>query len=165
MDGDDDRIVPGKGRPMQVRKARKDGWTTKKRGIFLDHFAATSNVVRSAAAAGMTDHSAFALCRRDPEFAEQWLAALRTANVRLTAMLHERSEGPRQAPPEGGTPVPDPSTMDTELALKLLRHHEQRLAGVPRRGGPRPRRATEAETNAAVLKLLSALNKRRGGRG
>jgi hypothetical protein len=48
----EDEIVAGGGRrPLLRRRARKDGWTEKKKTIFLEHFAATANATASAAEA------------------------------------------------------------------------------------------------------------------
>lgn len=141
----------------RTRRTRKDGWTARKKAIFLDHLAANSSVVRSAEAAGMDDHSAYTLRRKDPEFAEAWNAALAAGYARLEAMLIERAAG--------GPVDPDASQMDRDLALQLLRHHRGPLEGRPRGGGAKPRMASIEETDAAILKKLKVLNKRLGGAG
>jgi molybdenum-dependent DNA-binding transcriptional regulator ModE len=148
-----------KGRP-QVRPVRKDGWTAAKRGAFLDHIAATCNVTAAAQLVGMGSSSAHKLRRVDPEFSEQWRAALDAGFDRLQAMLIERAMGPMKVE-IGETPMPDVAAMDTELAMRLIEHHRRTIAGIPkRRGGPVPTRATEEETNAALLKRLKILHKR-----
>jgi hypothetical protein len=148
-----------KGR-AQLRPVRHDGWTVRKRAVFLDHVAATGNVSASASFVGLGESGAYKLRRRDPDFAQQWRVALSAGFDRLQAMLIERAMGPLTVK-IGDTPMPDVSTMDTELAMRLVEHHRRTIAGVPkRRGGPVPTRATEEETNAALLKRLKILHKR-----
>ena len=148
-----------KGR-AQLRPVRQDGWTVRKRAVFLDHVAATGNVSASARFVGLGESGAYKLRRRDPDFAEQWRVALSAGFDRLQAMLIERAMGPLTVQ-IGDTPMPDVSTMDTELAMRLVEHHRRTIAGAPqRRGGPVPTRATEEETNAALLKRLKILHKR-----
>lgn len=155
-------------RELQVRRGRKDGWTKATRAAFLDHLAATANVRFSCDAVGRHPAGLFSLRRRDPEFAEQWDAALDTAKARLRAMLIERSmgggaaaeasdDGDEESKADGPLP-PDPSTMDTALALTVLRLHE--LPADKKKGGAHLRRATREETDAAILRKLKALRKR-----
>jgi hypothetical protein len=148
-----------KGR-AQLRPVRQDGWTVRKRAVFLDHVAATGNVSASARIVGLGESGAYKLRRRDRDFAEQWRVALEAGFDRLQAMLIERAMGPLTVQ-IGDTPMPDVSTMDTELAMRLIEHHRRTIAGTPkRRGGPVPSRATEDETNAELLKRLKILHKR-----
>ncbi len=148
-----------KGR-AQLRPVRHDGWIVRKRAVFLDHVAATGNVSASARFVGFGEGGAYKLRRREPDFAQQWRVALSAGFDRLQAMLIERAMGPLTVQ-IGDTPMPDVSTMDTELAMRLVEHHRRTIAGAPkRRGGPAPSRATEEETNAALLKRLKILHKR-----
>ena len=144
----------------QVRPVRKDGWTATKRGAFLDHVAATCNVTDAARLVGMGESGAYRIRRIDPAFSELWKQAIDAGYDRLRAMLVARAMGPMKIE-IGETPAPDISAMDTDLALRLVEHHGRTVAGIPRkRGGPVPTRATEEETNAALLKRLKILHKR-----
>ena len=150
----------------QVRTRRRDGWTRRKREIFLDHFRATSNVRASAQAAGMTEGSAHKLRARDPAFAEQWNAALREADVRLTGKLIVLAEtGGKPVPErEDGEPAEAPlEDFDKDLALKLLALNRRSQAG-KRRGGPAPKSASPEELLEAGVKLLGILKRRRARR-
>ena len=154
------------GRELQVRRKRKDGWTKGKRASFLDHLAATANVEASCRAVRMNSSGVFKLRRRNPDFAEQWDAALDTAKARLRGMLIERSMGVPAAAAEHeeealptAPPPPDPRTMDTALALTMLKLHH--LPADQKGPGPEIlRRATREETDAAILRKLKALRKR-----
>ncbi|HEX8366526.1 MAG TPA: hypothetical protein VF603_14690 [Allosphingosinicella sp.] len=166
----DRSILAGKNKRPQVRARRNAGWTKKARRIFLDHLAATCNVTASAAAAGLHWSGAYALRRRDPEFAEQWRAALETGYARLEAMLMQRAarDGDDDDWDDGGDPdlpPPDPAGMDTELALQLLRMHRAPLSGSQRRLASKPRSASKKELVAALLKQLRVLRRRLEGEG
>jgi hypothetical protein len=172
----------GNRRKVQVRKIREDGWTAGKRRIFLDHLAATSNVRSSVAAAGMGQHSAYALRRRDPDFAEQWQAAVATGYAAIEAMLMERAirggggggdddgdgdGGPRPGDddPQPDDPLPpDIGAMDTGLALELLRRRDNPGPGRARVGAPPLRSATSQELVEALTKRISALQRHKRGR-
>lgn len=151
----------GKKGKAQVRSVRQDGWTAAKRAVFLDHVAATCNISASADAVGLWPSSAYSLRRRDPDFAAQWHIALETGFDRLQAMLIERAMGPMTIA-IGDTPVPDITTMDTDLALRLIEFNRKQVSGGPkRRGGPAPGpAASEDVACAAILKKLDILRKR-----
>jgi hypothetical protein len=160
----------GKGRKVQVRKAREDGWTEGKRRIFLDHLAATCNVRASVAAAGMREHSAYALRRRDAAFAEQWQAAIATGYAAIEAMLMARALGNDDDPPGDGPPEPDDPPppdmggMDTSLALELLRRRDNPGPARGRSGAPL-RSATSKELVEALTQRIVALQRRKRVRG
>lgn len=154
------------GRALQLRAERKDGWTRAKRNAFLDHLAATANVERSCAAVGRDPSGVFKLRRRDPDFAEQWDRALDTSRARLHGMLIERSMGgpaagaQEEAPPEDDPPPPDPRSMDSRLAITVLKLHLETPSEKRWGGGARPRRATRESTDEAIVRKLRALRKR-----
>ncbi len=151
---------------LQIVAACQKRWTDKTRLKFLDHLAATCNVKASAAAAERSPESAFKLRRRNPEFAEAWSAALATGYVRLEEMLINRAAAGGLTLPTGPEEEAEPvdiSGVDTELALRLLAYHREGLKGVKRGGGPKPGKASEAETNGAILKKLKAMRIRFDG--
>ncbi|HKR24067.1 MAG TPA: hypothetical protein VJS15_02320 [Allosphingosinicella sp.] len=165
QDGGEDRYVARGKNGRQVRKRRRDGWTRRARQGFLDHFRATCNAAASARAAGRTEGSAHKLRARDPDFAAEWDAALVDADARLTGKLilfAETRGKPQPETDEAGEPAVAPiADFDPELALKLLRHHRSSLAGRPRRGGPKPKRASNEELIGAVVTLLGLIKRRR----
>lgn len=142
-------------------KQRNNSWTVKQRAVFLDHLAATCNVRASAQAAGVLPGTGYRMYRRDPEFSQAWDAALATGYTALETMLVARAMGTLEIP-QGETPVPAVETIDTELALRVLGHHKRAAKNMLNTGTPRLRQSTEDETNAAILKKLRALAKRRG---
>lgn len=159
MAGDgEEREIGLSGTRLMVRKVRKDGWTKKKRGIFLDTLAACCNVRTAVKTAGVNITSAYSLRRREPEFAEHWDAALAAGHATLMSMLLERAmRGETEPAPEGDVAPPDPATMDTTLALQLLKFHHPAAV---KKGGRRVEVTTAEETNAAIIARLHVLRKR-----
>jgi hypothetical protein len=164
-DGDEEVRRGTNGRP-QRRATKPGGWTKRRCAVFLDHLAATCNVTASAAAAGLHWSGAYALRRRDPEFAEQWQAALAAGYDALETMLVARAANVRPAreghsrDPDEAAQAPDPESIDTGLALHLLALHKAPLKGRANAGGPRPRRASKEDLIAAIMKQLTVLGRR-----
>ena len=158
----EERAVRGPNGKLQVKRVRESCWTARKRGIFLDHLAATGNVTASAAAAGMHKRNAFALRQRDAQFAAEWDAALDTCEARLEAKLIVYSETRGETKSDAkGDEDDELAGFDPKLAMQtlaLLRARSVRRQR--RRGGPLPKTATREETEAAVLKLLKKLKRR-----
>jgi len=154
----DERITGGNKRKIQARAAPRQAFTEAKRQIFLDHLASCANVTRAAAAAGVGVSTVYDARRRDPVFAEQWADAMEAGYATLEALLLERAAlGARYGP--GETVVPGPETIDTWLALDLLRLSKQ--AKAPRKAPGAPaRRASEKELNEAICAKLDVLERR-----
>jgi hypothetical protein len=144
---------------VQVRKPYMGKFSVKRRADFLDHLAATCNVKVAAENSGVSPSAAYQWRRRDAVFAEQWQDALETGYACLETMLLARARGMTELP-VGEVPAPDPAKMDTELAIRLLGHHRRGVSGEKRAGGKLLSRASEDETNAAIIKQLRALRLR-----
>jgi hypothetical protein len=116
-------------------------------------------VTASAEAAGVGVSTAYDTRRREPGFAQQWDEAIGMGYATLEALLIERAaRGATYIP--GDTRVPGPETIDTWLALDLLRL--SRMAKAPRKGaGAPPRRESEKATTEAILARLDILRRRR----
>jgi hypothetical protein len=160
--GDRELVVRRGPAGKQIKRARKDGWTARKREIFPDHLRATCNVTASAREAGMGLRSVFRLRNRDAAFADQWDATLRDYEARLAGQLivYAETQGKALADAPPGSDASDIDGFDPELALRMLSYHRERLAGRRRRGGAPKRVATPEETDAEILRLLKALGKR-----
>jgi len=136
------------------RGARR--WTGAMRETFLETLSQTCNVRQSAVAAGVTPWRAYELRLRDAGFAQEWGAALAAGYARVEERLVRDAAG------EGGPDAPPMDKYDREQALNLLKFHHGAV-GRPHAGGTPPRAATEAETDAAILKKLAALKRRMKG--
>lgn len=180
-------VTGGSHRVLQVRAVQANGWTKAKRATFLAALAMTCNVTSSAAAAGMKRRGASALKQRDPLFAAQWAAALASGYERLeegllavaiaglnaATALNERTGAVESddAAEDGIDPGCEPATgvvplasmQAVQVALALLARRSADAWGGPAGGGRarRPhRRATQAETDAAIAKKLDSLARR-----
>ena len=155
----DVRITGGDGRRVQVRKAPRGSFGAAARQVFLDHLAGCCNVTASAKAAGVGVSTVYDARRREPDFAEQWADAMEAGYATLEALLLERAAvGGAWAP--GDTPLPGPETIDTWLALDLLRL--SRMAKAPRKsGGAPPRRASEKQVAESICAKLEVLARRK----
>lgn len=149
----------------KVAKERAGSWTAAARAVFLEHLAATCHVTNACRAAGRNVKGLYALRRRDPIFAAQWQAALEMGWDRLEAALLEHAIAPLDAaePIDADTPR---AAFDPTLAMKLLALHrtrDGRGGRAAKTGGAPPGRATEAETDAAILAALARIDARQGG--
>src|SRR3546814_5566071 len=75
----------------RAAKRRHDGWTERRRDIFLKTLSERANVSAAARAAGMSTTGAYKLRRADPEFAQNWETALDSAMAELEAVAYERA--------------------------------------------------------------------------
>jgi len=142
-------------------KARKwVRWTRQMREAFLDHLAATCNVQESAAFIGVDPVSVYALRRKEPAFSDAWGKALALGYE----MLETQLVGHALAGDEGDTLTNGAEAamgpISVNLAMRLLTLHRD-ASGKPRRGGARPHRATQEETDRAILAKLAQIEKRR----
>jgi hypothetical protein len=127
---DGDNVTGGNRRRVQVRKAPRVRFGAARRQVFLDHLAACCNVKRAAAAAGVGVSTVYGTRRRDPVFAQQWAEAIEIGYATLEAMMIERAAAGGHYVP-GDTPVPGAETIDSGLALELLKLHRGLLGRRP----------------------------------
>jgi hypothetical protein len=131
--------------------------------VFLDHLAATCNVMLSAKACGFSPQAVYRRRRIDPAFMARWDAALGQGYAHLEALMVQRAievfEG--FAPdPEAPARIPEVSVQD---ALILLGHHRRKMEGGPRsrREWARPRSLDEVRDS--ILRKLEAIAPTAGG--
>ncbi len=163
-------VISGGGqRLVQRRATRRDGWTKARRATFLDGLAATCNVARSAASAGMNRRGAYDLRRRDPGFAALWDEAIQLGYARLETELLEHALGETGdgepaggivlgENPDGARAEPAPARFDPDMAVKILKMRH----AVRRKGGTPGRVATIEEVDAVLFKRIAAIARRLG---
>jgi hypothetical protein len=134
-------------------------WTAEKRAVFFQTLAFTSNVRQSAKAAGVDPQRAYDLRLVDADFAEKWHAARATGYLQVEERLILEARGEPTGEESGDGTRRPMSQSDRELALNLLKFHHGAV-GRPHAGGTPPRRTSEAETDAAILKHLAAVKRR-----
>lgn len=159
-------IEANRGRPVQVKKAKKNGFTKPRRKAFLTTLAATCNVSRAIAASGKAGTSVYRARRRDPEFAAQWQAALEVGYARLEAALVRRA----LEVVDGFAVIEDEETvgkMTVAQAIDVMdRHRKSVAAGAAKTVRTTARQAATAEdTDRAILKRIAILKRQREGTG
>jgi hypothetical protein len=126
--------------------------------VFFAHLGRTCNVRKSAKAAGIDPQRVYDRRLVDAPFAERWNGARATGYLRVEERLMRDSLG--EIDEEAGE---RPMTQDErELAMNLLKFHHGAV-GRPHAGGTPLKRATEEETDAAILAKLAALKRRMEG--
>lgn len=153
-------IAKTNGGAMQVRAARHDGWTARRRAAFLQALAASCNVSRAAAAVDMSASGARQLRARDGEFSRLWEEALENGYHRLEDELLARALGQVH---DADNPVGDDTEarekaeagpFDPALAMQVLKMRDGAGRGRARKAPPR---ATQAEVDAELMKRLDEI--------
>ena len=149
----------------QIQEERAQGWTDEKRERFLEHLAATCNVVASCREVGMSEPGLYKLKMRDAEFRAAFEAAVAEGYSRLELMMLERAmHGTRKPVLHGGKVVAEITEYSDRVALALLAAHRETALR-----GRAVQRQPEAEDPEAIRARLSALfsdmNRRMGGEG
>ena len=146
------------GRPVQLARVKRGGWTKARRKRFLDVLATTCNVTTATAAAGMKGKSAYDLRKRDPAFAALWQEALAQGYETLEqAVLRGVLEGVNAIEIEGEAALAEDGGPDAARRQTMTAS-----PGTPRRVRriPRAGRYGAVAIRAVAAELLS----RRGGR-
>ena len=144
------------------RRAAPTMWTAKKRAAFFDHLSITGNITEAAAAAGVRPQSVHNLRLRDTAFADAWAVAIEAgyATIEMRLIGHVLAGLSQNDPLE---PVGGAAAIDVVQAMRLLRERDTRRSGARSRSAAAPRRATMAETDAAILAKLAAIAARKNG--
>lgn len=159
----DERVTGGKNRTLQLRKARKDGFSAAKRQVYLDTLAMCCTVSAAARAAGVSVTTIRYHRHRDEGFAAAEAAALEEGYFALeAASVAHAARGGGYAPGGAADPdTPGAEALEPETALRLL---AMKRRGIGRRtgdGGQRARRVSERELNESILAKLELLKRRR----
>lgn len=159
------RVQRTRGRKPQLQPQRKDGWTAKKRELFLSELAATANVRGSARAAGMSDQGLYSLRQRDPAFRAAWDAALREGFARLEMMLLERAmNGVAKPVFHGGQAVGEVTEYSDRLAMGLLAHHRGAVIAMAAAEAAEAGKSDDGEAaRARLIARFAEINMRLGG--
>lgn len=156
--GEGRRLAPGKNRDVQVvRVGARKLFDRPRKQVFLEWFAATSNVKLSAGQAGVAYQTVFKHRMKDPDFADAWDRALRQGYARLEAdLLAETSRARIEV--VGDLEVPETQGFDPVLAMQLLKEHRRTIEaptpfGAARKPG-RPQGMSREEVRTALIKRL-----------
>lgn len=119
------------------------------RSRFIENLAISSNVTRSAEQAGISLSRAYRVRRTDPDFAQQWQAALADGYLHLELEVVRRLR-------EGDIKAGDGQKFDFANAIRLLAAH--RDAAVV--GQARERDVSAAEVRASIDRKIEEIRHR-----
>ena len=166
------RLAPNRNRPLQVvRQGGRKLFGTKRKELFLQWFGATGNLGFAAEQAGVTRQTVSKHRLNDPAFAAGYRDAVMLCVPDLQARLHAYTLGQPKLDAAGGLAPPDEGAFDPQLAIQILRELQRYHAMMGASGGggglggegasgralkrgQRPRTATNAEVEAALVKRL-----------
>lgn len=141
-------------------------WTAERRTVFLAELAATSNVTKSAAAAGMSDAQVYAERRRNAGFRDAWTEALSEGYARLEFMMLERANDALSVTGKVTDEQLATSKMheySNKLAMSLLTAHRALVREA--RSGAAPARHTPNRAAGSKARLIAKLDEMRARSG
>lgn len=150
----------GRGRRVQIARARVRQWCPRTEARFLTTLAATCNVKAACAEVGMWPPSAYNHRNQWPAFARRWDAAIETGYVRIEAALVAHA-GNIFSDDEIACDAPMPP-MTVDQALHLLHMHKHAVKGIGWRPGRRGRDPTMEEVHKSVMRKIEAIERGEG---
>jgi len=102
--------------PLGKRQYRRDGWTPERKVRFLKSLADKDDVRRACRIAGMSRQAAYKLRKRDPLFAQAWIAGLRLGRAARAKAIEA---GLSRQPPKTLSVLSDVSTSLTGAARNV----------------------------------------------
>ncbi|MEO7177255.1 MAG: hypothetical protein ABIW83_00275 [Allosphingosinicella sp.] len=160
---DEDPILTGRNGKVQRRRApRRKLFGRQAKAAFLESFACTANAQASADAIGFSVGAVFTHRRTDPEFRDQYWAALEQALGKLVALRiqHEieRAEGRLEPGIEARMDGPPDARQIADMVklMAALRDLTRNLGGGERPKGAAPGHAGLDEVCSALAKRLKA---------
>lgn len=113
--------------PRQDAETGASAFDVRARKLFLEHLALTSNVAASARKAGVSSSRAYALKRKNADFARDWQAALSEGFARLESEL--LAEALRTISGKVSDATLKSRAQKHRLALALLAMHRSSVRG------------------------------------
>jgi len=156
-------IAPNNQRALQKRRVRAVRFGAARKKIVLDHFAGTADAFAAAEAAGVGVSTVYEHRARDPQFAEDWEAALRQSYVLLEAeAVRQRLEA--QARLRASPEPTGEMAKEFERVMQLLARMDRRDGRIGTRSvrHGRQKRWTFEEAMTALDKKLRSLGLRHG---
>lgn len=153
------QLHAGRHGPQRVR-SRGRRWSDRAEKRFLDHLAATANVMASAEACGFTPQAVYVRRRKDAAFRQRWDVALAQGYAHVEALLVQRAiEALEGFEPDPATPI-IARDMTVKDAMILLGHHRRTMEGRSRgRGKSWEREMPIEEVRQEILRRAEALDR------
>lgn len=152
------RQAQGGGARAQLRRARKDSWTSADAKAFMEALALTCNASEAARMAGKSRAGAYKRRLRDPQFATAWDRAIDIGYAEIEAMMMREALFGTEVEEivlDGDGVVKSRKVKrgrDQKVALTLLKQHMDRVAkgrAAQMRDGP--------DAEGALAKMRRAL--------
>lgn len=160
---EEDPILTGRNGKLQRRRGKRRKLFGKRAmAAFLESFSCTANAAASAEAVGFSVGTVFTHRRSDPEFRDQYWAALEQALGKLVALRIqreiERAEGRLEPEIEARMDGPPDARQIADLVklMAALRDLTRNLGGGERGGRVAPPQAGLDEVCKALAKRLKA---------
>ena len=128
-------------KPRTDAEGAASGFDARARKLFLEHLALTSNVAASARKAGVSSSRAYALKRKNADFAREWQSALCEGFARLESEL--LAEALRTISGKVSEATLKSRAQKHRLALALLAMHRSSVRGTGKT-------AAKADNGAAI---------------
>lgn len=156
---DDEVVRAAKNGRSCVVRAGPGRWSAAKEEVFLATLAATANICKSAAAAGVSATAVGYRRRRYPDFAARWREALGCGWHNVEALLLENAVAALQRPGAAAEPGGFVTAMSVDQAITVWRLHKAEVTGEGRRPRHdwRRRPASLEEIQAEVLRRVRAI--------
>jgi molybdenum-dependent DNA-binding transcriptional regulator ModE len=151
-------VRTGRDGRVQVSKAHSRAWGRRHDAIFFAALEQSGNIASAAQAAGFSYQAAWRRARTCPAFAERLREVKAAAVERLEFALIEEGGKALRA---GAELEQEAARVDPQLAMWLLKREDQKNAGTLKRGAAWPRPRTLEETQASILRKLSAIERHR----
>jgi hypothetical protein len=134
QEGEDLVLRGGRGKRVQIARARLRQWTPRLEELFIRALTATCNVKLACRAVGLSAPSAYKHRERWPAFAERWDAAIPAGWTNVDSALVTGAIAlldPEVDPPEALGP------MSVDQAIRLVGLHQRRAIGIGKWPGVR----------------------------
>lgn len=120
-------VRPAKNNNTKIIRTTGHRWSNTAEAIFLEHLAASANVLASAAEAGFSTTAIYKRRMKEPAFAARWQVALEQGYARLEMQLVEIATSSLAGEEiAGDKPIP---RMTPEEAMNLLKLHRAQVHG------------------------------------
>lgn len=145
----------------QVKRAGHDRWSERKEKLFFAELAATANVKRAAAAAGVSPNAVYQRRMRDRHFKAKWAAVLETGRAAIEMKLVEAANRTFE-PDELGVGDVQPKVSVAE-AIRIVQVHGSKAQQeeLPDPFAERAASMTEDEVNEVRENIIRKLRRMR----
>lgn len=120
-------VRPAKNRKTKIIRTTGHRWSNAAEAIFLEHLAATANILASAAESGFSTTAIYKRRMKEPGFAARWQQALEQGYARLEMQLVQTATSSLAGDEiAGDKPIP---RMTAAEAMNLLKLHRGQVYG------------------------------------